>query len=124
MNTAWEEARLKGEPGRLVMGVAVARRAFIEENPAAVRQFLADYAASQQFVTSDTDGAAAVIGEMDIVPQPVATKALPYCGISNIAGAEMQTIMDGFLAALFAQNPKAVGGALPPTDFYFTDNES
>ena len=125
MNTAWEEAaRLKGEPGRLVMGVAVARRAFIEENPVAVRQFLADYAASQQFVTSDTAGAAAVIGEMDIVPQPVAVKALPYCGISNIAGAEMQTIMDGFLAALFAQNPQAVGGALPPTDFYFTDNES
>ena len=36
-----------------------------------------------------------------------------------IAGEEMKTLLSGYLAELYAQDPAAVGGALPGEDFYY-----
>jgi len=64
--------------------------------------------------------AAKIIGEYGIVPEAVAAKALPFCRIVCIDGAEMQTKLSGYLGVLFEQNPKAVGGQLPGDDFYYS----
>ena len=63
----------------LITGVIVARRAVVEENPAAVNEFLKEYAASVDYVNANTADAAALIGEYSIVDAAVAEKALPYC---------------------------------------------
>ena len=77
------------------------------------------YAESVFWVKTTPDESAELIGKYDIVPEAVAKKALPACNIVYIEGAEMQTMLSGYLATLFEQNPAAVGGALPGEDFYY-----
>jgi NitT/TauT family transport system substrate-binding protein len=71
------------------------------------------------FVNSDNAAAAKLIGSFNIVPEAVALKALPFCNIVYIDGDEMQQKLSGYLAELYKQNPKAVGGALPDDAFYY-----
>jgi len=103
----------------MLTGVVVARKRFIEENPAAVEAFLKDYAESVAWVNENTAAAAQSIGNYGIVAAAVAEKALPFCNIVCITGAEMQEMLSGYLAALAEQAPQAVGGALPGEDFYY-----
>ena len=46
----------------MVTGVVVARTAFVEQHPEAVSAFLDHYKASVDYVTSDTAGAAQLVG--------------------------------------------------------------
>ena len=102
----------------MITGVTVARRAFAEEHPEAVETFLLDYADSVEWVNEHPAEAAQVIGAYGIVAAAVAEQALPDCNIVCITGADMQESLSGYLAALYEQNPAAVGGSLPGEDFY------
>ena len=108
-----------GADSTLITGVAVVRKAFAEENPDAVNAFLDGYKASVEYVNANTAEAAALIGGYDIVPEPVAMKALPACNITFIEGDELQQKLSGYLAVLFEAEPKSVGGKLPEEDFYY-----
>jgi len=103
----------------MLTGVVVARKSFIEENPATIEAFLLDYADSVAWVNDNTAEAAELIGNFDIVAAAVAEKALPYCNIVCITGSEMKDMLSGYLAALAEQAPQAVGGSVPADDFYF-----
>ena len=103
----------------MLTGVVVARRSFIEEHPEAIEAFLKDYAASVAWVNENTAAAAQSIGNYGIVAAAVAEKALPYCNIVCITGAEMKEMLSGYLAALAEQAPQSVGGAVPADDFYY-----
>ena len=107
-------------PSALITGVVVARREFVEQNPDAVSAFLDHYKTSVEYVNSNTDEAAQLVGQYGIVTAEVAEKALPACNITFIEGKEMQEKLSGYLAALFEQNPRSIGGALPGDDFYFS----
>ena len=107
-------------PSALITGVVVARREFVEQNPDAVSAFLDHYKTSVEYVNSNTDGAAQLVGQYGIVTAEVAKKALPACNITFIEGKEMQEKLSGYLAVLFEQNPRSIGGALPGDDFYFS----
>lgn len=120
INEEWEKLASAGDSkATLITGVAVARKEFVEQNPELVSQFLKDYESSVEFAQTDVDGAAALIGGLDIVPEPVAKKALPECNITFIAGAELKEKLSGYLQTLFDQNPKAIGGTMPGDDFYY-----
>ena len=106
-------------PSALITGVVIARKAFIEENPAAVKAFLSHYKDSVDYVLANTDDAAALIGKYEIVTEEVAKKALPSCNITYIDGAEMKEKLSGYLTVLMEQNAQAVGGTLPADDFYY-----
>lgn len=108
-----------GVDSSLITGVAVARRAFAEEHPDALDAFLDGYAASVEWVNANTEAAAKLVGEYDIVPEQVAVQALPACNITFIAGDEMKEKLSGYLAVLLEAEPKAVGGKLPGEDFYY-----
>ena len=103
----------------LITGVIVGRRAVVEENPAAVNEFLKDYAASVDWVNANTAEAAALIGEYGIVDAAVAEKALPYCNIVCLTGADLLEALPGYLEVLYNANPAAVGGEMPDNSFYF-----
>ena len=103
----------------MLTGVVVARKSFVEENPAAIEAFMKDYAASVGWVNAHVAEAAQVIGEYGIVAAAVAEKAIPYCNIVCITGEEMKTAASGYLQTLMDQNPQAVGGAVPGDDFYY-----
>ena len=103
----------------MLTGVVVARKSFVEENPAAIEAFLKDYAESVDWVNGNHAEAAQSIGNYGIVAAAVAEKALPYCNIVCITGNEMKDMLMGYLAALAEQAPQAVGGALPGEDFCY-----
>ena len=116
----WDALQANAEaPSAMVTGIAVARAAFIEENPEAVARFMADYAESVKFAQDDVEGAAKLIGQFDIFEAGPAQKALPFCNIVFIDGEAMKAKLGGYLAALMEQDPAAVGGALPGDDFYY-----
>ena len=120
LNAEWDALQADSEtPSALITGVAVARADFIDQQPEALSQFMADYAESVAFVNENNAEAAQLIGEFDIFEAGPAEKALPWCSITFIDGSEMATKLSGYLAELFAQDPAAVGGSLPDESLYF-----
>lgn len=116
LNAEWDAL---GNGSSLITGVIVARRAVVEENPAAVNEFLKDYAASVDYVNANTADAATLIGEYGIVDAAVAEKALPYCNIVCLTGADLLEALPGYLEVLYNADPAAVGGEMPDNSFYF-----
>ena len=117
LNHEWTQAQQ--DTATLVTGVVVARTDFIKKHPQAVADFLEGYRASTEYVNTNIPEAAKLVAALDIVPEPVALKAIPQCNITFIAGEEMQTRLSSYLAVLYDQNPKSVGGVLPDEGFYF-----
>ena len=103
----------------LVTGVVLMRNEFIQSRPDAVNAFLENYRVSTQFINDNPAEASVWIEELGISKAPIAEKAIPYCNIVCIEGVEMQSAIEGYLNALYAQDPASVGGTLPNEDFYF-----
>ncbi len=115
----WEKIQSDNK-SRLVTGVTIVRRPFLEENPNAVAVFLTEHQASAAFTHSNPDAAAEQIASLGIIEKaPIAKKALPYCNITCLTGEEMKTALSGYLQVLYEQDPASVGGKLPEDDFYF-----
>ena len=120
LSAEWEALQEgAAEPSAMITGAVVVRRAYAEAHPDVLSAFMDAYSASVAYVNENVDEAAELIGQYDIVPAAVARKALPACNIVFIEGAELQSKLGGYLAELFRQNPKAVGGAIPDEGFYY-----
>ena len=105
--------------GSLVQGCVVVRKAFAEENPDAVKAFLAEYGASIEALTTDIEGTAAKIEATGIFAKAaVAAKAIPNCNVCFITGSEMQAALSEFLTIMHGVAPASVGGSVPGDDFY------
>ena len=115
INKEWENATEK----KLVTGVMVARKAFVEEHPEIVEDFLAKYETSADYANQNVTEAAALVEKYGIFAANVAEKAIPYCGITFVSGDEMKQILSDYLVTLNEQNPAAIGGKLPEDDFYY-----
>lgn len=100
-------------PSALITGVVVARREFVEQNPDAVSAFLDHYKTSVEYVNSNTDGAAQLVGQYGIVTAEVAKKALPACNITFIEGKEMQEKLSGIWPFCLSRIP-GLSAALCP----------
>lgn len=121
LTEVWNETvGAAGETSQLITGVAVARTAFVDEQPAAVAELLDAYRASVDFVNDDPATAAQLIEAADIVAAPVAEKAIPYCNIVCMTGSEMADALEGYLQTLYDADPASVGGTMPGDDFYYT----
>ena len=107
------------EPGSLVQGCVVVRRDFAEQNPEAVKAFLADYEASVRLLSEDVQAAAEKIEAAGIFNKAaVAAKAIPNCNICFVTGEDMQRELGAFLEIMFEKAPQSIGGKLPGEDFY------
>lgn len=116
LNKEWDNL---GVSSSLLTGIVIVRKEIAEQYPEALNQFLDRYKTSVDFVNTNVDEGAKLVGKYDIVPEAVAKKAIPECNIVCITGAEMKTKLSGYLGVLFDSNPKSVGGKLPADDFYF-----
>lgn len=115
-------AQYAEEGSQLVTGVTVARRAFVDENPQAIGEFLICQAASVDTVNDDPETAAPLVVEAGIVDaEPVAAKAIPNCHLVCITGNEMKAALTGYLDVLYNADPASVGGAVPEDDFYYEE---
>jgi NitT/TauT family transport system substrate-binding protein len=105
----------------LVTGVTVIRNEVLERNPFYASALIKDCTAGVEAVNADPAVAAELIVNMGIVAKaPIAEKAIPACNLVCIYGDQMKTLLSGYLQTLYDQNPKAVGGAMPADDFYYT----
>lgn len=106
---------------QFVTGVLVARREFVEQYPAVVAAFLAEYEASIKYANENPAEAADLVIKYGIVDfgKPVATQAIPKCNLSFISGAKMKTALSGYLNTLYTANPASVGNKLPDDAFYY-----
>lgn len=115
----WEAAQTE-TGSRMVTGVTLVRRAFLEEHPEAVVAFLEEHEKSASYVKEQPDRAAELVVKTGIIEKaPVAKAALPYCNITCITGEEMAAALKGYLDVLYEQEPQSVGGAVPGDDFYY-----
>ena len=106
-----------------VQGCVIVKKEFAEQNPEAVVTFMAEYAASVEYVNNNVDDAAALCEKHGIVPKAaIAKRAYPNCNIVFVTGAQMKTDLSAFLGVLHAANPASVGGKLPADDFYYGAN--
>ena len=117
LNELWETSATDGS--ELVTGVVIGRNEYLKEHEADVNAFLDAYKDSVEFVNSNVDAAAEIIGNHDIIPAEVAVKAIPQCSIVFMEGDDMETILSGYLNTLNEQNPEIIGGQLPDEDFYY-----
>ena len=99
--------------------VVMGRKEFIEQNPEAAAKFLEELASSVAWVNENVEEAAQLCGDYGIIKAPVAQKAIPNCNLVCLTGEEMAQALSGCLKVIFNENPKAVGGALPESDFYY-----
>lgn len=117
LNDEWE----KLDNGcNIITGVIVVRSEFAEKYPNQLAQFLEEYEASVAYTSQDVEGAAALIEQYGIVAKALlAQKALPNCHLVCLTGSEMKAALEGFLQAVYDQNPAALGGEMPGDDFYY-----
>ena len=108
--------------GSLVQGCVVVRREFLEAYPEAVENFLTEYKASIEYLSTDIDSAAQMIVDNGIFTSaPVAKKALPNCNVCFLDGAAMKSAMETYLGILYGIAPVSVGNKLPADDFYYAE---
>lgn len=116
LNDEWDKL---GVDSSLLTGIVIVRKEFAEAYPHIVRDFLKEYGESVEYVNTNVDAAAELVGKYDIVPAAVAKKAIPNCHIVCVTGSEMKDMLSGYLKVLFDNEPKSVGGTLPTDAFYF-----
>lgn len=122
LSDAWDEAAAEaGSDASLITGVAVVRRAFVEDSPATVEEFLGAYEQSVAFVNDDPQTAAQLIEAAGIIDAAVAERAIPYCHIVCEHGEPMRDKLEGYLQTLADADPASVGGAMPDDEFYLVD---
>ena len=97
------------------------RPAFAQEHPEAVENFLADYAASVEYVKGDPAAASELVAQYGITPKAkIAELAIPKCSLVCITGkVDMADAIQGYFEVLSAANPDALGGSIPDDGFYF-----
>lgn len=118
LNDEWDKL---GVDSSLLTGIVIVRKEFAETYPHTVKAFLKEYGESVEYVNTNVDAAAELVGKYDIVPAEVAKKAIPNCHIVCITGTEMKSRLGGYLKVLFDNAPQSVGGTLPGNDFYFAN---
>ena len=115
-----EEWNAVGGGSQLIMTAVVARTEFIEENPEAVKAFLAEYEASIQYVNGNVDAAAELVANYGITPNAaIAKQAIPQCHLVYIDGADMLPAISDYFMVLYQVNPNSVGGMLPDDGIYY-----
>ena len=106
--------------GVLTMTTVVVRTEFAQEHPEEVEAFLADYAASIEYVNSNVEQAAQLVADYGIVPSAaIAQQAIPDCNLVYITGEEMRDQIQGYYQVLFAADPASIGGGIPDDGFYY-----
>lgn len=113
INQLYEEAT--GSP--LISAVLVGRSEYLDEIDK--DELLTIYKESIDKANKDIDHTAALLGKYDIMPEPVAKKALPKLALEYIDGDQMKDMLEKHLQNLYDYNPQLVGGKVPSDDFYY-----
>lgn len=103
----------------LYQGCIIVRKAFLEEHPNEVNEFLRAYKESIESVIADPAGASTIIADLGIIPKaPLAAKAIPNCNLCFDNSKEMQDSVMNLFKVLYDLEPSSVGGKIPTSDIF------
>ncbi len=110
LNLSEEWSAVSGEDTPLTMGCIIVKNSFISEHQSALDAFLAEYKASIEYISAESnyDVAAQMIVDAGIIPKlPIAKSALNnlYGSIVYIEGEEMEIALKSFYAAINVSVP-------------------
>lgn len=101
-------------------GVTIVRRAFLEEYPEAVRQFIEDHKASVVYMSENPEEGAKLIEAYGIAKAGACVSLLKYhTPLASTSGGDMKAWVQEYLEHLYEVAPEAVGGELPDDAFYY-----
>ncbi len=103
--------------GLLPVGAVVVENQFLEEQPEAVAEFLAELQASITLL-KEGDQAQVLVDAGLVSHLAVGEQVLAEGTLGFVTGASMQSQLQSFYVELFQGNPLSVGGGLPYDDFY------
>ncbi|GFI62321.1 1,4-dihydroxy-6-naphtoate synthase [Clostridiales bacterium] len=116
LNEEWA----KVSDSQMAMGCIIVRNKVLESNRETVNEFLDEYEDSINYVMDNVLEASKLVEKYGIMQSAEsAEKAIPKSNICYIEGEEMRTILENFYGVLFDAEPKSVGGAMPPSEFYY-----
>ena len=114
LNELYEKAA--GYP--LISSVLVGRSEYLDTID--VDKLLETFKNSIEKAKSNPDQTATLLEKYDIMPAPVAKKAIPNLALEYIDGDKLKDMMAKHLEDLNNTNPQLIGGSIPEDDFYFT----
>ena len=114
LNELYEKAA--GYP--LISSVLVGRSEYLDTID--VEKLLETFKDSIEKAKSNPDETATLLEKYDIMPAPVAKKAIPNLALEYIDGDKLKEMMAKHLEDLNNTNPQLIGGSIPEDDFYFT----
>lgn len=93
---------------------------FAENNNEWVRQFLAEYKKSIEWVNNNPEQASELIVKHNILDnKQTAEKAIPACNIKYQDAREAKQTIVSYLEIFYNMNPDIVGGKIPDEKFYY-----
>lgn len=105
----------------LVTSVTIVTHDFLQANPDAVDTFLKEHKRASEYANANVKETAELAAQAGIIEKaPIAAKAIPYCNITYLDGADMKTKLSGYLQTLYDLEPASIGGSLPGEDFYYS----
>lgn len=118
VNAMWNDAT--GE--ELPMGVLVAQKSFVEERAGDLDIFMQNAALSVEKVNAaDADTLNLLVEKNFFKSAEIAKKAIPNCNIVFYTDDAYVPGLEILFDILFEMNPKALGGALPEKDIFYTN---
>ena len=114
LNELYEKAA--GYP--LISSVLVGRSEYLDTID--VEKLLETFKDSIEKAKANPEETAALLEKYDIMPAPVAKKAIPNLALEYINGDRLKEMMAKHLEDLNNTNPQLIGGSIPEDDFYFT----
>ncbi len=116
LNHEWQEIEGKSLP----MGVILAQKSFVENNPKMVEVFMVSYSDSVVKVNEHPQEGSELIFEFEILSdKKIAEKAIPKCNMVFLTGENGKEELKGFYDILNSFDPKSIGGKLPDENFYY-----
>jgi len=120
LNQEWEQS----EGVSLPMGILIGKKSFVTDRAADLDIFLKAYAASVEFVNTQTEAAAGLVSKYGIIPdEAIARKAIPACNIVFISAEDGQEDLNAFYEIISEMDPKSIGGNLPDEEFYYRQTQ-
>jgi len=120
LTSEWEKVT---DGSVLPMGAIIVNKAFAEENPEVIANFMTEYYASVEFVNADPAAAGVLIEKFEILPKAaLATKAIPNCNITLIDAQTSKDSIMKFYEILKSYDPKSIGGTMPEDSFFYDAN--
>lgn len=114
LNELYEDAT--GYP--IISSVLVGRSEYLDTID--VDKLLETFKNSIEKAKSNPDETATLLEKYDIMPAPVAKKAIPNLALEYKDGDKLKEMMAKHLEDLNNTNPQLIGGSIPEDDFYFT----